>query len=103
MKTQQLPPTIQMVYIVVQAYRGEIKESFIVRAFMAFSFSVMGLTQLSSVQELCAWLCALYCTMSVGGWPLTAEGAQLRCGSELLGDLIFVCGDRGVHLGKSTS
>uniref|UniRef100_A0A3B3ZJW6 Insulin-like domain-containing protein n=1 Tax=Periophthalmus magnuspinnatus TaxID=409849 RepID=A0A3B3ZJW6_9GOBI len=28
------------------------------------------------------------------------NATRLRCGSELLGDLIFVCGDRGIYLGK---
>uniref|UniRef100_A0A3B3ZJC3 Insulin-like domain-containing protein n=1 Tax=Periophthalmus magnuspinnatus TaxID=409849 RepID=A0A3B3ZJC3_9GOBI len=44
------------------------------------------------------WLCVLHCSISLG--PLCADGARLRCGSELLGDLIFVCGDRGIYLGK---
>uniref|UniRef100_A0A3B3ZJP6 Insulin-like domain-containing protein n=1 Tax=Periophthalmus magnuspinnatus TaxID=409849 RepID=A0A3B3ZJP6_9GOBI len=42
-------------------------------------------------------LCVFY-IINLG--PLCADGARLRCGSELLGDLIFVCGDRGIYLGK---
>lgn len=39
--------------------------------------------------------------MILAGWPLSTEAARLRCGSDLLSDLIFVCGDRGIYLGKS--
>ncbi|KAK2850812.1 hypothetical protein Q5P01_007088 [Channa striata] len=35
-----------------------------------------------------------------GGWPLCTDAARLRCGSDLLSDLLFVCGDRGIYLGK---
>ncbi|XP_068604726.1 insulin-like growth factor 3 [Brachionichthys hirsutus] len=44
-------------------------------------------------------LCSVLC---LAGWPLASEAARLRCGSELLSDLIFVCGDRGIYLGKGT-
>ncbi|KAM4570991.1 insulin-like growth factor 3 [Fundulus diaphanus] len=40
--------------------------------------------------------------MCLAGWPLSLEAAQLRCGSELLSDLLFVCGDRGIYLGKGS-
>ncbi|KAM4737408.1 insulin-like growth factor 3 [Anableps anableps] len=40
--------------------------------------------------------------MCLAGWPLTLEAARLRCGSELLTDLLFVCGDRGIYLGKGS-
>uniref|UniRef100_A0A8C6THK9 Insulin-like domain-containing protein n=1 Tax=Neogobius melanostomus TaxID=47308 RepID=A0A8C6THK9_9GOBI len=49
-------------------------------------------------QELCLWLCILHCSISLG--PLGTEGAKLRCGSELIEALEFVCGDRGIYLGK---
>lgn len=29
-----------------------------------------------------------------------ADGAKQRCGSDLLNDLLFVCGDRGIYFGK---
>ncbi|XP_044068806.1 insulin-like growth factor 3 [Siniperca chuatsi] len=41
-----------------------------------------------------------YSAMCLAGWPLSSEAARLRCGSDLLSDLIFVCGDRGIYLGK---
>ncbi|MEQ2179100.1 hypothetical protein GOODEAATRI_021134 [Goodea atripinnis] len=48
---------------------------------------------------LCVRICVFYCSMCLAGWPLFLEAAQLRCGSELLSDLLFVCGDRGLYLG----
>lgn len=53
------------------------------------------------LQVLCVRVCMLYSTMSLAGWPLSSEAARLRCGSDLLSDLIFVCGDRGIYVGKS--
>ncbi|CAB1421874.1 unnamed protein product [Pleuronectes platessa] len=50
----------------------------------------------SSLTVLCVQL------MCLAGWPLSSEAARLRCGSDLLSDLIFVCGDRGIYLGKGT-
>ncbi|KAM7405463.1 hypothetical protein PAMP_012723 [Pampus punctatissimus] len=55
-----------------------------------------------TLKVLCAWICILYSTMCLAGWPLASEAARLRCGSDLLSDLIFVCGDRGIYLGKGT-
>lgn len=53
------------------------------------------------LQVLCVQLCMLYSAMILAGWPLSTQAARLRCGSDLLSDLIFVCGDRGIYLGKS--
>ncbi|XP_034447409.1 insulin-like growth factor I [Hippoglossus hippoglossus] len=50
----------------------------------------------STLTVLCVQL------MCLAGWPLCSEAARLRCGSDLLSDLIFVCGDRGIYLGKGT-
>uniref|UniRef100_UPI0037E835FD insulin-like growth factor 3 n=1 Tax=Semicossyphus pulcher TaxID=241346 RepID=UPI0037E835FD len=50
----------------------------------------------------CVRVCMFYSTMCLSGWPLSSEAARLRCGSDLLSDLIFVCGDRGIYLGKGT-
>ncbi|XP_068454521.1 insulin-like growth factor 3 [Clinocottus analis] len=47
-------------------------------------------------------VCVFYSTMCLAGWPLSSEAARLRCGTDLLSDLIFVCGDRGIYLGKGT-
>lgn len=44
-------------------------------------------------------LCMFCSTMCLVSGPLCCEGAKLRCGSELLNDLLFVCGDRGLYLG----
>lgn len=55
----------------------------------------------SRPQVLCVRVCLFYSTMCLAGWPLSSEAARLRCGSDLLSDLIFVCGDRGIYLGKS--
>uniref|UniRef100_A0A3B5B3L4 Insulin-like growth factor I n=1 Tax=Stegastes partitus TaxID=144197 RepID=A0A3B5B3L4_9TELE len=51
----------------------------------------------ASPQVLCVRLC-----LCLAGWPLCSEAARRRCGSELLSDLIFVCGDRGIYLGKGS-
>ncbi|XP_026224362.1 insulin-like growth factor 3 [Anabas testudineus] len=53
-----------------------------------------------TLKVLCVRMCMFYSTMYLTGWPLSAEAARLRCGSDLLSDLIFVCGDRGIYLGK---
>ncbi|XP_068199388.1 insulin-like growth factor 3 [Antennarius striatus] len=55
-----------------------------------------------SMKVLFAPLCMLYSVLCLVGWPLSSEAARLRCGSDLLSDLIFVCGDRGIYLGKGT-
>ncbi|XP_071059748.1 insulin-like growth factor 1 [Pseudochaenichthys georgianus] len=39
---------------------------------------------------------------SEAGWPLASEAGRLRCGSDLLKDLMFVCGDRGIYLGRGS-
>nr|XP_046254041.1 insulin-like growth factor 3 isoform X2 [Scatophagus argus]XP_046254042.1 insulin-like growth factor 3 isoform X2 [Scatophagus argus] len=49
---------------------------------------------------LCIRVCVF--SMCLAAWPLPSEAARLRCGSDLLSDLIFVCGDRGIYLGKGT-
>uniref|UniRef100_A0A3Q3M5I6 Insulin-like growth factor 3 n=2 Tax=Mastacembelus armatus TaxID=205130 RepID=A0A3Q3M5I6_9TELE len=54
-----------------------------------------------TLKVLCVRMCMLYSTMCLMGWPLSLEAARLRCGSDLLSDLIFVCGDRGIYLGKA--
>ncbi|XP_040908121.1 insulin-like growth factor I [Toxotes jaculatrix] len=56
----------------------------------------------SSSCVLCVQVCMFYSAMCLAGWPLSSEAARLRCGSDLLSDLIFVCGDRGIYLGKGT-
>ncbi|XP_044206773.1 insulin-like growth factor 3, partial [Thunnus albacares] len=53
-----------------------------------------------TLKVLFARICMLYSTICLAGWPLASEAARLRCGSDLLSDLIFVCGDRGIYLGK---
>ncbi|XP_040928665.2 insulin-like growth factor I, partial [Betta splendens] len=52
------------------------------------------------LQALCARVCVFYYTVLLASWPLSADAARLRCGSDLLSDLIFVCGDRGIYLGR---
>ncbi|KAM9855165.1 uncharacterized protein ACBR49_001401 [Aulostomus maculatus] len=47
-------------------------------------------------------LCMFYSIICLADWPLASEAARLRCGSDLLSDLLFVCGDRGIYLGKGT-
>uniref|UniRef100_A0A8C9ZC92 Insulin-like domain-containing protein n=1 Tax=Sander lucioperca TaxID=283035 RepID=A0A8C9ZC92_SANLU len=56
----------------------------------------------SGLQVLCVRMCMFYSTMCLAGWPLSSEAARLRCGTDLLSDLIFVCGDRGIYLGKGS-
>ncbi|XP_049437751.1 insulin-like growth factor 3 isoform X2 [Epinephelus fuscoguttatus] len=55
-----------------------------------------------TLKVFCVWVCMFYSTMCLAAWPLSSEAAKLRCGSDLLSDLIFVCGDRGIYLGKGT-
>ncbi|XP_038131027.1 insulin-like growth factor 3 [Cyprinodon tularosa] len=55
-----------------------------------------------TLKVLSVRICVLLCSMFLAGWPLSLEAAQLRCGSELLSDLLFVCGDRGIYLGKGS-
>ncbi|XP_054629736.1 insulin-like growth factor 3 [Dunckerocampus dactyliophorus] len=47
-------------------------------------------------------LCVFYSTTCLLNWPLHSEAAKLRCGTDLLNDLLFVCGDRGIYFGKGT-
>ncbi|KAM8864612.1 insulin-like growth factor 3 [Spinachia spinachia] len=54
------------------------------------------------LKVLCVQVCMFYSTMSLASWPLSTEAARLRCGTDLLSDLIFVCGDRGIYLGKGS-
>ncbi|XP_029012032.1 insulin-like growth factor 3 [Betta splendens] len=53
-----------------------------------------------AMKALCARVCVFYYTALLASWPLSADAARLRCGSDLLSDLIFVCGDRGIYLGR---
>ncbi|KAK5863061.1 hypothetical protein PBY51_000119 [Eleginops maclovinus] len=46
-------------------------------------------------------LCVRMC-ICLAGLPLASEAGRLRCGSDLLKDLMFVCGDRGIYLGRGT-
>ncbi|KAM3618839.1 uncharacterized protein V6R79_025604 [Siganus canaliculatus] len=55
-----------------------------------------------TLQVLCVWVCMFYSAQCLAGRPFSSEAATLRCGSDLLSDLIFVCGDRGIYLGKGT-
>ncbi|XP_069581717.1 insulin-like growth factor 3 [Brachyistius frenatus] len=55
-----------------------------------------------TLKVLCVRICMFYCSVCLAGWPLSSEAARLRCGSDLLSDLIFVCGDRGIYLGKGS-
>ncbi|XP_010767399.1 insulin-like growth factor I [Notothenia coriiceps] len=48
----------------------------------------------NTLKVLCVRMC-----ICLAGWPLASEAGQLRCGSDLLKDLMFVCGDRGIYLG----
>ncbi|XP_054465882.1 insulin-like growth factor 3 [Anoplopoma fimbria] len=56
----------------------------------------------SMLKVVCVRVCMFYSTMCLAGWPLSSEAARLRCGTDLLSDLMFVCGDRGIYLGKGT-
>ncbi|KAM3872216.1 uncharacterized protein ACN63O_003495 [Diretmus argenteus] len=51
-----------------------------------------------TLKEFWFGICAFYSTLCLVVLP--SEAARLRCGSDLLTDLIFVCGDRGIYLGK---
>ncbi|CAN9500701.1 unnamed protein product [Ophioblennius macclurei] len=55
-----------------------------------------------TLKVLCARVCMFYSSLCLTGLPLCPEAARLRCGSELLADLLFVCGDRGIYLGKGS-
>lgn len=55
----------------------------------------------SCPQVLCVQMCMIYSVVCLASWPLCLEAARLRCGSDLLSDLIFVCGDRGIYIGES--
>uniref|UniRef100_UPI001CD8AAC2 insulin-like growth factor I-A n=1 Tax=Solea senegalensis TaxID=28829 RepID=UPI001CD8AAC2 len=48
------------------------------------------------LQVLCIQILWLVC------WPLFSEAAKFRCGTDLLSDLLFVCGDRGIYFGRGT-
>uniref|UniRef100_A0A8C5BM63 Insulin-like domain-containing protein n=1 Tax=Gadus morhua TaxID=8049 RepID=A0A8C5BM63_GADMO len=43
-------------------------------------------------------LCSVVC---LSLWQ-PSDASRLRCGSDLLADLIFVCGDRGIYLGRGS-
>uniref|UniRef100_A0A672YIU0 Insulin-like domain-containing protein n=1 Tax=Sphaeramia orbicularis TaxID=375764 RepID=A0A672YIU0_9TELE len=58
--------------------------------------------QVSCSYALCVRICVFYCTMCLASWPLSTEAARRRCGSDLLSDLLFVCGDRGIYIGRGT-
>uniref|UniRef100_I3KNC4 Insulin-like domain-containing protein n=2 Tax=Oreochromis TaxID=8139 RepID=I3KNC4_ORENI len=53
-----------------------------------------------SKDVLCVQICMFYSSICLVSWPLCAETAKVRCGSDLLSDLMFVCGDRGIYLRK---
>ncbi|XP_035769507.1 insulin-like growth factor I [Neolamprologus brichardi] len=53
-----------------------------------------------TLQVLCVQICMFYSSICLVSWPLCAETAKVRCGSDLLSDLMFVCGDRGIYLRK---
>ncbi|XP_041859677.1 insulin-like growth factor 3 [Melanotaenia boesemani] len=53
-----------------------------------------------ALKVLCVQICMFYSSMCLAGWSLSSEAAKPRCGAELLSDLMFVCGDRGIHLGR---
>lgn len=55
----------------------------------------------SCFQVLCVQICMFYSSICLVSWPLCAETAKVRCGSDLLSDLMFVCGDRGIYLRES--
>ncbi|XP_037628987.1 insulin-like growth factor 3 [Sebastes umbrosus] len=55
-----------------------------------------------TLKVMCVRMCIFYSTMCLAGWPQSSEAARRRCGTDLLNDLIFVCGDRGIYLGKGT-
>ncbi|XP_056131163.1 insulin-like growth factor 3 [Lampris incognitus] len=53
------------------------------------------------LQVLCfGSICVLYSTVCLLVFPTPSHPARLRCGTDLLADLIFVCGERGIYLGK---
>uniref|UniRef100_A0A3Q3XPI6 Insulin-like domain-containing protein n=1 Tax=Mola mola TaxID=94237 RepID=A0A3Q3XPI6_MOLML len=56
--------------------------------------------RLQTLKVLFVRVCLFY-AMTLAGWPLS-EAARLRCGSDLLSDLLFVCGERGIYVGKGT-
>lgn len=68
---------------------------------ISFVFKLCIYTFSPCLQVLCVRMCMFYSAMILAGWPISSEAARLRCGSDLLSDLIFVCGDRGIYLGKS--
>ncbi|XP_071378394.1 insulin-like growth factor 1 [Centroberyx affinis] len=53
-----------------------------------------------TLKVLCFQICVFYFTMCLAVLPIPSDAARLRCGSDLLTDLIFVCGERGIYLGK---
>ncbi|KAM6924452.1 insulin-like growth factor 3 [Xenentodon cancila] len=55
-----------------------------------------------TLKVLCVRICMFYTSVCLSGCLTSSEAARLRCGSELLSDLIFVCGDRGIYLGKGS-
>ncbi|XP_030209116.1 insulin-like growth factor I, juvenile form [Gadus morhua] len=62
------------------------------------SFTLSGHTQ----KVGCMWrLIALCSVVCLSLWQ-PSDASRLRCGSDLLADLIFVCGDRGIYLGRGS-
>lgn len=57
----------------------------------------------SPLQVVCVRMCVFYAAVCLAGWPPSSEAARLRCGSDLLDDIRFVCGDRGIYIGRATS
>ncbi|XP_024148402.1 insulin-like growth factor I, juvenile form [Oryzias melastigma] len=55
-----------------------------------------------TLQVLGVQVCVFLSSLSLWGPALSVEAARLRCGSELLSDLLFVCGDRGIYIGKGS-
>ncbi|TNN53050.1 Insulin-like growth factor II-B [Liparis tanakae] len=55
----------------------------------------------SPLQVVFVRMCVFYAAVCLAGWPPSSEAARLRCGSDLLDDIRFVCGDRGIYIGRS--
>ncbi|XP_056279971.1 insulin-like growth factor I isoform X2 [Pseudoliparis swirei] len=54
------------------------------------------------LKVVCVRMCVFYAAVCLAGWPPSSEAARLRCGSDLLDDIRFVCGDRGIYIGRGT-
>ncbi|XP_062316172.1 insulin-like growth factor 3 [Osmerus eperlanus] len=48
----------------------------------------------------CRSVCLLYSVLCLASLPTPTKSDNPRCGTELMSDLLFVCGDRGFHIGK---